>query len=96
MNAENIKALPLEIGQTVELIRPEAPIVKQSIIALLPPVLGFILGYFLTRQFFPNVSEAAAVFGGVVKLFLTAFIVYKLRKYFPVKEYMRYVERVIV
>ena len=95
INAINPKALPLAIGQTVEFRAPDVSILGQSVTALLPPVLGFILGFFLTRFLFPNTSEGAAVFMGVIKLFITAFIVYKLRKKFPAKEHPRYVEQIV-
>ena len=98
LNAENPKALPLKIGQTVEIKIQGASflsILKQSIGALLPPALGFIAGFYFTRLFFPDIKEEAAVFIGVIQLFVTAFIVYKIRKKFPAKEYPRYVERIV-
>ena len=93
--AVNPKALPLEIGQTVELKTHASPLWGQSVIALLPPTLCFILGFFLIRLLLPEAGEGAAAFSGVLFLFTSAFIIYKLRKRFPAKEFPRYVERVL-
>ena len=95
LRAENPKGLALEPGQTVELKTPDTSFLGQSIAALLPPVIGFIIGFFLTRIFFPETGEGAAAFTGVILLFATAFLVYRLRKKFPAKEYLRYVERIL-
>ena len=95
LNAENLKALPLEIGQTVELKTPDASKLGQTLIAILPPAFGFLLGFSLTRLLFPDIPEEAAASSGVILLFVCAFIVYKIRKKFPVKESPRYVERIL-
>ena len=95
LRAENKKGLQLEVGQTVELKSPETPILGQAAAAVLPPVLGFITGFFLTTFLFPEAGEAAAPFTGIILLFASAFIVYRLRKKHPIKEYLPSVERII-
>ena len=96
LSAENPKSLNLEIGQTVELKNEDSSYFRQFVIAILPLFFGFILGFFLTRLIFPNLPEEFAAFVGVINLFLTAFIIYILRKKFPAKEHKRYVERILV
>ena len=83
ITAENPKALPLHLGQTVEVKAPSASLFAQALVALLPPAFGFLAGFFLTRLLFPNSGDGAAVGIGFVFLFAFAFVVYKLRKKHP-------------
>ena len=77
ITAENISALPIETGQTVEVKARDIPLLGQALAALLPPVMGFTAGFSLTRFFFPEAAEGAAAAMGVLFLFTAAFIVYK-------------------
>ena len=79
LTAENPAALPLKQGQTVEVKAPGVP-VGQTLIVLLPPILGFIAGFFLARLLFPEAGEGAFAGMGVIFLFAAAFIVYKARR----------------
>ena len=76
IEAENSFSLPLEIGQEVEVTARTASLFNQALIALVPPVISFTLGYLLTRFFFPGAGEGTAAFAGIFFLFLAAFIVY--------------------
>ena len=83
ISAENPKALSLKPGQLVEVYAPGTSIAKQALAAFLPPVLGFILGYFIIRFLFPVAGEGAAAFTGAAFLFAAGFAVYRIRKKFP-------------
>ena len=86
ITAYNSLALPLETGQTVELESPPgSSLFRQAVTAFLPPALGFVAGFALTRLLFPMAGEAAAASMGVVFLFVAAFVVYWIRKKYPVK-----------
>ena len=76
IEAENSFSLPLEIGQEVEVTARTASLFNQALIALMPPVLSFTLGYLLTRFLFPGTGEGVAAFAGIFFLFLAALIVY--------------------
>ena len=80
ITAENPVALPLETGQKVEIEAPGISLMQQAIIAFLPPIMAFIVGFFLTRQLFPEAGEGAAAFAGLILLFTAAFVVYMVRK----------------
>ena len=83
ITAENPNDLPLVQGQTVEVRFPGVSLVGQTLTALLPPAIGFIVSFFLARLLFPNAGEAAHAAIGVVFLFAIAFLVYHLRKKYP-------------
>ena len=83
--AENVLALPLETGQMVEVETPGISLFSQALAAFLPPGLGFIAAFILTRLLFPQTGEAAAAFMGVIFLFAAAFVVYRVRKKYPAK-----------
>ena len=85
ITAENPNALPLRIGQIVELKAPGASILRQALTALLPPALGFATGYTLTGLLFPQAGEGASAGLGVVFLFAAAFVVYTVRKAKPME-----------
>jgi len=86
ISAENKTALPLKPGQIVEVYVPGAGVFQQTLIALLPPALGFIIGFVLTRLLFPEAGEGAAGISGVVLLFAAGFIVYLARRKNPAKK----------
>jgi hypothetical protein len=83
ITAENPFSLSIKTGQTVEVSALGVSIFRQAITALIPPALGFTAGFFFTRYFLPEASEAACAAAGVVLLFVAAFIVYTVRKRKP-------------
>jgi sigma-E factor negative regulatory protein RseC len=93
--ADNPKALPLKIGQTVEVKASAVFAPGQALAAFAVPVLSFIAGYILTGFIFPKAGEGAHAGAGVIFLFTAAFIVYRVRKKRPAKEFPRYIERVL-
>ena len=83
ITAENPASLPLKTGQTVEVVTQGASLLGQALIALLPPILGFLLGFNLTRLAFPEAADGASAGIGVIFLFAAAFAVYFVRKKHP-------------
>jgi sigma-E factor negative regulatory protein RseC len=77
--AGNPRRLSLSPGQTVEAEIPPSSLVREALLSLLPPILGFMAAYALTGLLF---STGEAV-GGVAGLFGTAFLLYRLRRRFP-------------
>jgi len=80
--AENPKALDIKGGQTVEVQVKGASLLKQALMALLPPAFGFAAGFILTRLLFPQAGERAA-FAGLLFLFISAFVIFKVRAKIP-------------
>ena len=89
ITAENSGALSLETGQMVEVSAPGVSLLAQALLSLLPPIMGFMTGYTLTRLLFPGAGEGAFAGAGVILLFAAAFIVYKARAKFPAKRVYR-------
>jgi sigma-E factor negative regulatory protein RseC len=56
----------------------------QAISALLPPILGFIAGFFLTALAFPGSGDPARSAGGALLMILSALAVYLYRRKNPV------------
>ena len=83
ITAENPGALALETGQIVEVAASGTSLLAQALPVLLPPVLSFIAGYFLLRFLVPHAGEGAFAGAGVLFLFITAFIVYRIRRKKP-------------
>ncbi len=81
--AKNSLHLPLKEGQTVEVENKTSTSFIQGIEVLLPPVLLFILGYFLTSKIVPDSSDDVRVGIGVAALFLGFFMMYWIRKLIP-------------
>ena len=79
LTAENKFGLPIENGQIVEVETEAAALLPQAITALLPPVLGFLTGFILTRLLLPGAGEAVAAFIGLALLFGAARAVYKAK-----------------
>jgi sigma-E factor negative regulatory protein RseC len=79
LRAGNPHRLPLSPGQTVEAEISRPSLIREALAILLPPILGFMAGYFLTGLLFPA-GEAA---GGVLCLLGTAFLLYRIRRWFP-------------
>ena len=80
ITAENSAGLPLKTGQTVEVSTVNVSLLSQALTALLPPILGFLLGFNLTRLLLPEAPEGASAGMGLVFLFAAAFGVYLVRK----------------
>jgi sigma-E factor negative regulatory protein RseC len=85
ITAENPEGLSLREGQTVEVGVAGASLLSQALIAFLPPILGFLLGFNLSRLVFPfpTAPDGASVGMGLLFLFAAAFIVYLVRKKRP-------------
>ena len=88
ITAENPEGLPLETGQTVEVVTVNASLLSQALVALLPPILGFVLGFNLSRLVFPfpTAPDGASAGMGVIFLFAAAFVVYLIRKKHPANQ----------
>ena len=82
ISAENPLGLSLSAGQTVEVNASGRSIVGQALTALLPPALGFIAGFALTRLLFGS-GEAIAAFAGLFLLLVAVVVTYKIRKRKP-------------
>jgi sigma-E factor negative regulatory protein RseC len=85
ITAENPAGLSLKTGQTVEVAAHSASLLSQALIALLPPILGFLLGFNLSGVVFPfpTESDGASVGMGLLFFFAAAFVVYLVRKKHP-------------
>jgi len=83
ITAENSNALPLTRGQTVEVRAPGVSVFGQAMAALLPPIFGFFASFFIARLLFPNAADGVYGAIGIIFLFATAFLVYRIRKKFP-------------
>ena len=85
ITAENPAGLPLETGQTVEVVTRGSSLLGQAAIALLPPIFGFLLGFNLSGLIFPfpTAPDGASAVMGVIFLFAAAFVVYFVRKKHP-------------
>ena len=86
--AENPVGLSLQPGQLVE-TEAAASALKQGLTVLLPPVLGFILGYVVTGVIFPNAGDPPRAAVGALLLFTAAFALYFIRRSFPPKTIRR-------
>ena len=80
ITAENPRAIPLEIGQMVEVKLANRSLAIQVLVVILPPILAFVAGYGFTRLLFPQANEGAFAGMGIVFLFTAAFIIYRMRK----------------
>jgi positive regulator of sigma E activity len=83
---ENGLNLPLHVGQLVETGVPKRVVALQALVALFPPLAGFIALFALTGALFPALNESALAASGICGLFLAAFITYCFRKRFPSKK----------
>ena len=85
ITAENPAGLSLKTGQTVEVCTVNSSLLSQALIALLPPILGFLLGFNLSRLVFPfpTAPDGASAGMGILFLFAAAFVVYLIRKKHP-------------
>jgi positive regulator of sigma E activity len=79
--AENPRGLSLSPGQMAEAEISRPSLVREALMSLLPPILGFIAAYVLTGLF--AAGEAARAAGGLLGLLGAAFLLYRLRRRFP-------------
>jgi positive regulator of sigma E activity len=82
LTALNREKLPLVPGQRVAVEFPPGSVLAQTLTALLPPFWGLIAGYVLGGLAFPGNQALRAATGGA-GLFISAGIVYFIRKYLP-------------
>jgi sigma-E factor negative regulatory protein RseC len=85
VTAANPLRLPLEPGQVVEMETPSSSALTQALSALLSPLLGFTMGFFLTGILFSASGEPARSAAGAVCMFLSALGFYYYRRKNPVK-----------
>jgi positive regulator of sigma E activity len=83
--AENHSDTDLRPGQLVETVLPLGALVRDGGAALLPPLLGFMGGFFLVRIFSPTAGDAACAAAGVLFLFAGSAAAYVVRRRFPPK-----------
>jgi len=86
ITAENPLSLSLKAGQTVEVSAQTASIFRQALAVLVPPALGFIAGFFLTRIFLPTTGEGTAAGVGALFLFAAAYVIFKVRAKNPAEK----------
>jgi sigma-E factor negative regulatory protein RseC len=82
--AENTAGLPLRPGQVVETETVASPL-KQGLAVLVPPLLGFIVGYTVIGAAFPTTGEPPRAAGGTLLLFVAAAAIYFIRRRNPPK-----------
>jgi sigma-E factor negative regulatory protein RseC len=93
--AENPQNLPLAPGQLVEAANSPALLLRQGLLALLPPLIGFIAGFFLTGLFFPVAGEGAKAAGGAFLLFAAGAGCYLLQRRSPPGQTVYRITRII-
>jgi MYXO-CTERM domain-containing protein len=69
-------------GQMAEAEISRPSLVREALMSLLPPILGFIAAYILTGLLFAAGEEARAA-GGLLGLLGAAFLFYRIRRRFP-------------
>jgi sigma-E factor negative regulatory protein RseC len=87
LRAENPRELPLAAGQLVETGAAPASLLREAILALVPPVLCFITAFTLAGLFFSAPGLRAAI--GAAALLGGSFGCYALRRRFPPKPGLR-------
>lgn len=83
--ALNISGLDVHVGQLVEVENKPGNVFVQFLLAVTPPFLGFIAGYFLAGILFPAPGEGLRIAAGFLLLFLSAFLFYRVRKKSPLR-----------
>ena len=94
LTAKNSLSLPLNVGQKVEIENSKPDIIRQSLIALLPPFAGFIAGYVITGLIFPSSTDGARAMAGVLFFLAAGAVTYFIRKKFPESE-LPYVAKIL-
>ena len=90
---ENPDNISLKKGESVEIQTNLVVVLIQAVVALGLPVLGFIAGFFLTSLIFPDSKDPARAAAGVLLMFVAAFGLYQLRRYFPAKTPYQIIQR---
>ena len=83
---ENTLNVSLSVGQFIETGAPKRSLVKQALLALLPPAVAFGAGFALVGACFAGAGEGARAAGGAACLFIVASLTYFFRVYVPVKD----------
>jgi positive regulator of sigma E activity len=89
LEADNPLGLPLAVGQIVHIETLKGVLLRQTLGATLPPVLGFLAGTLLTGWAVPG--EGARFLGGTLFFFVTAYFTYRIRKKHPAETALRVV-----
>jgi sigma-E factor negative regulatory protein RseC len=89
VTVENSAGLDLVPGQLVETGSGPRVLLRQGAAALIPPLLGFIAGFFLAGIIFPQSADALRAACGVLLLFAAALGFYFFRRRFPPKNIPR-------
>ncbi|MCX7655325.1 MAG: SoxR reducing system RseC family protein [Treponemataceae bacterium] len=84
--AENSLALPLQVGQTVEVEQPHGTLWKQTLLLFLPPLLVFGILFWGSGSLFPLLSQDFRVALGIGGIFGVWGIQYFVRKGKPLGE----------
>jgi sigma-E factor negative regulatory protein RseC len=92
LKANNPFHFPLAIGQAVKIETPKATLLGQGFTALFPPMVGFIAGFMLTGLLVPASGDPARAAGGVLGLFILAYLTYLIRKKHPAEMALQVVE----
>ncbi|MDR1898947.1 MAG: SoxR reducing system RseC family protein [Treponema sp.] len=78
-------------GQLVETGISPGALVREILGSLLLPALAFVAGGFLAGRLFPRADEGARAAAGLLFLFLSALVLYLIRRRFPPKAVLRLV-----
>ncbi|GHV60210.1 hypothetical protein AGMMS49587_00850 [Spirochaetia bacterium] len=89
ITAENSNNLDLVPGRLVETGAGPRTLLSQGAAALIPPLLGFIAGFFFAGALFPQSAEGLRAACGVLLLFAAALGFYSFRRRFPQKNIPR-------
>ena len=83
---ENTLDVSLSVGQFIEIGMPKQSLVKQALLALLPPAAAFGAGFALVGVCFAGAGEGARAAGGAACLFIAAGLTYFVSAHVPVKD----------
>jgi sigma-E factor negative regulatory protein RseC len=85
VTAENRDGLDLFPGLLVETFSSPQALFRQGAAALIPPLLGFIAGFFLAGIIFPQSADGLRAACGVFLLFAAALGFYFFQRRFPAR-----------
>jgi sigma-E factor negative regulatory protein RseC len=85
ITAENPYHFDLSVGQFVEIERSVSGAFVQFLQALIPPLFGFFVAYFIVKFVFPISGDGIRAAAGFFGLLLAGFSVYFYRKKNPAK-----------
>ncbi|MFQ3546708.1 MAG: SoxR reducing system RseC family protein [Termitinemataceae bacterium] len=75
----------LSPGQLVEIENHPSNTLAEAMYIFLPPVVLFILAYLASAAIWPSLNDDVRVAAGIGGLFIGFFIMYWIRKFFPLK-----------